>query len=295
MNEIVRKGLNELAEAARARGEDEGAFWRATEAFVSAFQAGPGGARVTRYAGAEGAAVWLMEPDMGCCACLVDAGDAAVLVDGGFACRREAALAALRGAMPDFDERRKVMLLTHADVDHSGLMGLADEAWMSGTCLDGFVREAAGGPALRDRDAVQGTYERVIRALTGYGAPPLDRLRAMGRREANDRAPLAYIGDAAVGGLRFEAWEGLGGHAAGECVYIERRQRLAFTGDIFCNLRAQTPEQAAFNALSPRLLGSVDDDKALAAAERRAVFDLLDEGEWQVFGGHGGRYVFTAP
>ena len=137
--------------------------------------------------------------------------------------------------------------------------------------------------------------ERLIRALSGYRTPPLDGLRAIGRRTADCRAPLAYIGDAAVGGLRFEAWEGLCGHAAGECVYIERRQKLAITGDIFCNLRGQTPEQASFNALSPRLLGSVDDDKALAAAERRAVFDLLDEGEWQVFGGHGGHFVFTAP
>ncbi len=294
MDEVVREGLEVMARAAHARGADEGAFWQAAEAFVAAFRAKRGPARVTRHEAAGGAAVWLVEPDMGCSACLMEAGETLVLVDGGFACCREEMLSAMRGAVPDFDARRRLMLLTHADVDHSGLCALADEVWMSGTCLSGFVSEAAGGPNLRDRDAVQGAYERVIRHLTGYATPPLDRLRAVGRRSEGRDAPLAFIGEMTAGGLRFEAWEGLGGHAAGECVYIERRQRIAFTGDVFCNLKAQTPAQAAFNALSPILLGSVDDNKALAAMERRAFFDLLDEGEWQVFGGHGGRYVFTA-
>ena len=46
MNGDVRKGLNELAAAARARGEDEGAFWRAAKTFVGAFQAEAGAALV---------------------------------------------------------------------------------------------------------------------------------------------------------------------------------------------------------------------------------------------------------
>ena len=33
----------------------------------------------------------------------------------------------------------------------------------------------------------------------------------------------------------------------------------------------------------------------IAKQERKAIFDLLDAGAWQIFGGHGGIYAATVP
>ena len=70
-------------------------------------------------------------------------------------------------------------------------------------------------------------------------------------------------------------------------IWVERRERIAFTGDIFVNIKGFTPEQAEFNRLAPYLMTSVDTDPALAKAERDALRTVLGEGHWQIFGGHG--------
>ena len=295
--ETVLECLDTLAREAERQGRDATAVRAAAEPFGRAFAAyhGPAfSARLSRHEAAGGAAVHLIEPPVGCSLCLMEAGDAVVMVDSGFQCYREELLSLIRAAIPGFDERHKLMLLTHGDVDHSGLAGLADEVWMSRKCAEAFASEAAGGLNLRERDVIQGAYERMIKRLSGYRTPPLDRLRVIGGTLERYEPPLTRIGDVAVNGLRFEAWEGRGGHVAGECVFIERTQKIAFTGDVFCNLKAYTPAQAAFNALSTRLLGSVDDDKITAAEERRAIFELLGAGAWQVFGGHGGVKLWEA-
>ncbi|MBO4299070.1 MAG: MBL fold metallo-hydrolase [Clostridia bacterium] len=287
----VLECVDTLAREAEKRGRSPDDVIEAAGPFGRAFGQYRGSAfraRVSRHEAASGAQVFLIEPPIGCSLCLIGTDDAIVMIDSGFACCREELTDAVRAALPDFDARRKVMLLTHADIDHSGLGDLADEIWMSRKCVDGFACEAHGGPNLRERDVIQGAYERMIKRLSGYVTPPIQKMRAIGGTPQRYEQPLTRIGDVAVGGLRFEAWEGRGGHAAGECVFLERTQRIAFTGDVFCNLKALTPEQAAFNALSPRLLGSVDDDKAVAGEERKAVFRLLGDGAWQVFGGHGG-------
>ena len=73
----------------------------------------------------------------------------------------------------------------------------------------------------------------------------------------------------------------------GETVFIERRKRILFTGDIIVNIKGFTREQAKFNSLAPFLMTSVDTDPALAALERDEIKKLLEPGKWLIFGGHG--------
>ena len=295
---VIHEGAETFIEAARAQGRDAAAIPDAVSRFGRAFSAYHGAAfsaRVTRHAAAGGAVVWLIEPPVGCSLCLIEAGETVVMVDSGFQNYRAELLNVIRGIVPDLDARRKLMLLTHADVDHCGLADLADEVWMSRKCFEAFRSEHAGGPNLRERDPVQGAYERMIKACSGYRTPPAELLHAIGGTLGRYAPPLTLIGTVTAGFLRFEAWEGRGGHVAGECVFVERAQKLVFTGDVFCNLKSFPPEQAAFNALAPVMMGTVDDDKDTANAERKAIFELLGEGTWQVFGGHGGVKVWAAP
>ena len=81
--------------------------------------------------------------------------------------------------------------------------------------------------------------------------------------------------------------EGAGGHLPGEIVLIDTVHHIAFTGDIYVNIKEFTREQAAYNRYAPYLMTSVDTDPALAARERQVVMGLLGPGRWRIFGGHG--------
>ena len=78
-------------------------------------------------------------------------------------------------------------------------------------------------------------------------------------------------------------------------VYLERTHRIAFTGDIFVNIKSFIPAQAKFNRLAPFLMTSVDVEPALAKQEREAFFGLLNPGRWQIFGAHGNVYEVEIP
>ena len=73
----------------------------------------------------------------------------------------------------------------------------------------------------------------------------------------------------------------------GEIVLIDYEHKIVFSGDIFINIKGQTPEQAAYNQYAPILMLSVDTDPALSRIERAAILQRLGVGEWQIFGGHG--------
>ena len=73
----------------------------------------------------------------------------------------------------------------------------------------------------------------------------------------------------------------------GETVLIDREHKIAFTGDIYVNLHGMTPEQTEYNRYAPILMTTVDTDPKLCAAERKALMEILGEGDWQIFVGHG--------
>ncbi|MBR2180372.1 MAG: Zn-dependent hydrolase, partial [Oscillospiraceae bacterium] len=86
----------------------------------------------------------------------------------------------------------------------------------------------------------------------------------------------------------FEVYEGKGGHLPGETVLIDYAHHIAFTGDIYVNIKGMTPEQKQYNTYAPILMTSVDTDPKLCAEERRAILQRLGAGSWKVFGSHGG-------
>ena len=70
---------------------------------------------------------------------------------------------------------------------------------------------------------------------------------------------------------------------------VDETHQIAFTGDIYVNIHGMTAAQTAYNQYAPILMTSVDTDPKLCAAERKAVFDRLSPGDWQIFGAHGAK------
>lgn len=243
--------------------------------------------RISRHQGKNGSSVLLIEPPCGSNICVMESGGTLYFVDSGFALYREETLTLLRREIVGFDEKRKELLLTHADVDHAGYLDLFDRVHLSRKCSDNFASERAGKPALREKNPVHAPYVRISKILSDYRPPKGDNFGIFGKAEAVEGL-FESAGTLELGGLTFELYEGAGGHVAGETVFIERSEGIAFTGDILVNVKDFTTEQRSFNRLAPFLMTSVDTDPDLAKAERAELPNLLGEGEWTIIGGHGG-------
>lgn len=248
--------------------------------------------RITRQTLAQGVEMTLLEPPCGSNICLLQTPQGIVCIDGGFTCFQNETLSFIRQAIPDFDKQKKIFLLTHADVDHCGIAACFDTVYLSDTCFENFAREHHRQDNLREENPLHAPYVRISKLLTGYKPPAMQTLRPIGRKKTE--ALLEHIATISIFSLQFDAYEGAGGHVKGETIWIERTLRLAFTGDLFVNLKAFTPQQASFNRLAPYLMTCVDTDPKLAAALRQEIFALLEPGTWQILGGHGGIYEYHA-
>lgn len=248
--------------------------------------------RITAYE-LDGARLTLMEPLCGSNVAVIQTGFGMVLVDGGFPCYNEESTVCLERILPGFKDADKQMLLTHADVDHVGLAWLCSRVYASRKCCDNFEKELSGQPNLREENPAHAPYVRISKLLSHYKTVPPEKVAVIGGVSEEIDGLTEYIGQVKLHGLCFDAYEARGGHVRGETVYIERRLRILFTGDIIVNTKGFTRPQAAFNRLAPFLMTSVDTDPKLAADERDAVLKLLDSGEWTIFGGHGAPMTIT--
>jgi glyoxylase-like metal-dependent hydrolase (beta-lactamase superfamily II) len=177
--------------------------------------------------------------------------------------------------------------VTHADVDHCGLLPLFDIVETSVKSAECLRLEYAGEDGYREQNTLHRPYIKICKTLTGYHPPEPDRVRVVAGDLTPQAETLRHAGEYRFGELRFEVYEGKGGHLPGELVLIDYAHKIAFTGDVYVNLKEMTAEQAAYNQYAPILMTSVDSDPALCAQERAEVFQRLGVGEWRVFGAHG--------
>lgn len=216
-----------------------------------------------------------------------------LFVDAGFACYHDALFDTLRGEIPGFDTLKKELLLTHADVDHCGELDRFDCVYLNQKCADSFARERQGLPGIREEDARHAPYVKISKIFSRYRPPRGENFMHIGGTSKRPEQLLTPIGRVAADGLCFEVYEGQGGHVPGEMVFIEQREKIVFTGDIYINVKGQTHKQQEYNRIAPYLLNAVDTDPALAKAEREVLFGLLTPGEWILFGGHGAPMPIT--
>ena len=199
----------------------------------------------------------------------------------------------LRRFIPEFDEIRKSILVTHADVDHCGLLNLFDEvitSYKSAVCL---TNEYCGENGFREQNPLHKPYINICKILTAYVPVNPEKLRTPWPDIENLRAPLTQIGFFDFGDLHFEVYEGNGGHLPGEVVLIDYENHIAFTGDVYINIHGLTAAQAEYNQYAPILMTSVDTDPKVCSEERKAILRRLGVGNWKIFGAHGAPKDYT--
>ena len=243
--------------------------------------------RITEHSISEATKVILVEPPCGSNTAILLSKGEVLFIDCGYALYREEMLKLFRRLVPDYDKTMKRIFVTHADVDHCGLLPLFDEILATRRTKECLELESRGENGFREQNPLHRPYVNICKALTFYRPPETDRIVAPWDVPDGQTTPLAPAGFFDFGEMHFEVYQGKGGHLPGETVLIDYGHHVAFTGDIYVNIHGMTREQAEYNKYAPVLMTSVDTDPELCASERTAILERLGAGAWKIFGSHG--------
>ncbi len=243
--------------------------------------------RISTHKISDNTEITLIEPPCGSNTIVIKSNDKVLFVDSGYACYSDEMLEVIKKIVPDFDSIKKTILVTHADVDHCGLLPLFDEVIASPKTALCLKNEYLGNDGYREKNPLHKPYINICKILTSYNPTSPEKITALWNDVENLAEPLTQIGFFDFEELHFEVYEGKGGHLPGEIVLIDYAKHIAITGDVYINVHGLTPKQAEYNQYAPILMTSVDTDPKLCAEERKAVIDRLGVGKWQIFGAHG--------
>ena len=243
--------------------------------------------RISTHKITDNTEITLIEPPCGSNTIIVKSNNKIMFIDSGYACYSEEMQKLLKRNIPDFENITKTILVSHADVDHCGLLPMFDKIIASHRTAQCLKNEFLGNDGYREKNPLHKPYINICKILTSYKAVNPEKIVTLWNNIENLNEPLTQIGFFDFEELHFEVYEGKGGHLPGEIVLIDYTHHIAFTGDIFINTHGLTHEQAEYNQYAPILMTSVDTNPALCAEERKAIMQRLGIGQWQIFGAHG--------
>ena len=236
---------------------------------------------------AKGFTLYCIEPPCGSNTYILRRGGEVLFIDSGFACYAPEMHALLCRLFPDFDGLSKRIAITHPDEDHCGLLHWFERIYVSPMTWEFFRLEAEGQPNFRERNPMHAPYTRIIRILSQYAAPPMERMHVIGDAPDDPDRPICYLGGLDFCGKRLDFYRGNGGHAVGEAVIVDESERLVFSGDIAVNPAGFTAPQAAFNRLAPCLMKDVNMDSGRFREAHRALLRRFPQQRYTYCCGHG--------
>ncbi len=212
---------------------------------------------------------------------------ALLVIDGGFTCYEAMTMRLLRSLFPQFDARKKEMLLTHSDSDHTGICGHFSAIWCTRRTADCFAGEHIGLPSPREENPNMLPCYHLFKLITDYVPPVLSRLCLLDTLPGDDASPLSKVGVFRFSDMTFDVYQGNGGHVPGETVLLDNRHRVGITGDDYINARDMLAPQKEFNRLAPYLARSVNQDSVKYRAILQTLRHMLDGNGWLLLPGHG--------
>ena len=221
--------------------------------------------------------------------------DELVLIDTGYAIYADELLAVLKKLIPDWDIRHKRVYITHADVDHCGLLYRMNdsEIIVNEKSAESFKRQFEHLPDFREQTELNRGYSKISRIISGYMPPDPAEFTILDKGTPAEHNSLLAIGNMSIGDLDFEILEGSGGHLYGEMIYVCKEAGIVFTGDILVNIEGFSKERAEFNSLAPYLMKSVNISSDKARKMRHQTMSIITEISRQnnkpciICGGHG--------
>ncbi|MFY1112101.1 MAG: MBL fold metallo-hydrolase [Methanosarcinaceae archaeon] len=177
--------------------------------------------------------------------------------------------------------RIKRIYITHADADHCGAAGyFSAPSFLNRDTLK-VARETSRAYGSTHQECIlEEVYTKMINLFSRFNLPTnIEIFPDLPSREAyiEKRGSFPVIARFRIGGLEFEALQGLGGHMHGEVLYLCPEEGLLFPQDTLINFRSLSPERTEYNVLADYLMTSVNVDSNLARDERNALFSLISE------------------
>ncbi len=146
-------------------------YIRRFAAFITSHHGDAFDARVSQFAPAPDLTVHVIEPPCGSNTYVLETEGRLFFVDGGYGCFLSEMTDRLRQIFPAFDSTEREMMITHTDMDHTGLMPLFDRVWMSRSGREELKAEEENGRTCRERNARHRPYFDIARTITGHVPP----------------------------------------------------------------------------------------------------------------------------
>lgn len=273
---------NRILQALQSGGEDAGKVFdyiRRFAYFVSGNRGERFHADIETFPLTERVTLYAIKPPCGSNTYLFDAGNEIVFIDTGYSIYAGEMQKIFRFLIPDYETRRKTIYITHADVDHCGLLPKIEDAEirLNRISADSLTRQIMGLADYRENTELGLGYSKISRIISGYRPPDPARFQIIDSGTPAEHEDLLPIGTILIGDLEFVIMEGSGGHLDGEMIYFSRENGILFTGDLLVNISGFSKETAEFNSLAPFLLRSVNINSAKATAMRKQLLALIEK------------------
>lgn len=263
--------------------------------FISRHQGNNFKADIDQVSISANVTLYSIQPPCGSNTYVLETADELVLIDTGYAIYAPEMLNIFRAMFTEWDKRNKRIYITHADVDHCGLLSKLEgvKIYLNQKSADSLRRQGLGIPDYREYNELGLGYSKLSRIISGYVPPKGDRFVILDQDTPEEHGDILRIGEFAVDELEFEVFEGSGGHLYGEMIFVCREHGVIFTGDNLVNITGFSPERAEFNSLAPYLMRSVNVDSRKANEMRNQIIGLIEDIEKCnqipsiICGGHG--------
>ena len=289
---------NRILQVLQSEGEDAGKVFdyiRRFAYFVSSYRGENYKTSIQKIILSENVLMYCIQPYCGSNTYLLAAPDELVLVDTGYAIYADELLEVIRRLIPDYDKRTKRAYITHADVDHCGLLYKLDntEIIVNAKSAENFKRQFEHLPDFREQTELNSGYSKISRIISGYVVPDVSKFTVLDENTPEEHNSFIPIGYMTVGDLNFQVLEGSGGHLNGEMIYVCREAGIVLTGDILVNINGFSKERAEFNSLAPYLMKTVNLNSDKARKMRHQTMAVIQDISMQnkkpciICGGHG--------
>jgi glyoxylase-like metal-dependent hydrolase (beta-lactamase superfamily II) len=233
----------------------------------------------------------IIEPPCGSNTYILENGNELMFIDTGFAIYADEMMKIFRSLFKDFDSKKKTILITHADVDHCGLLSVISDAEiiMNGKSAESLSKQYNRAIDNREENGFHLGYSRLSMISSDYVPPDSSRFRIIGKNVPKDHEDMVKIDAVKFGDISLDVYEGSGGHLHGEMAFMSEDPKILFTGDIYINVNGLSKGRAEFHSLAPYLMTSVNVNSERAKKMRAAVSELIgkNEKECLVCSGHG--------
>ncbi len=235
--------------------------------------------------------LFVIEPPCGSNTYILKNNDSLLFIDTGLGIYSDEMITELREMLPCFFSMEKTILVTHADVDHCGLLSVIENAkiLMSENTSKLLSKITNDEECIKDYDAFSYGYERLSRIISDYMPPNKNMIQIIGKspKTIND---VALVGSLKFVDINFEIYEGSGGHLKGETILISKNPKIIFTGDVFSNLKELNENMTELDNVAPYLLSNANTDEKKLKITRDKLKEIVKAAGKTgtiVCGGHG--------